>query len=152
MKRAFHVVYTALALNFIIPVMIYIFDPAGAVASFAQIGELVGGVTYAHSEDSVLWRVLGIANVATLGFCCVLLQVNLRRYFAALLPLVFLKSMASLGFLAAFAFEPNPSYLAACLFDALTVAAMWFFATRAHRTLRAASDAPRATPSTAVPA
>lgn len=83
----------------------------------------------------MLWRVLGIANVATLGFCCVLLQVNLRRYFAVLLPLLFLKSMASVGFLVAYASEPHPSYLAACLFDALTVAAMWFFATRAHRAL-----------------
>lgn len=135
MKRAFHVVYTALALNFILPVIVYIFDPAQAVSSFAQIGDVFGGVPYPHSEDSMLWRVLGIANVATLGFCCVLLQVNLRKYFVVLIPLCFLKSMASLGFLIAFFFEPHPAYLAAFLFDALTVGAMWFFATRAHRVL-----------------
>jgi len=135
MKRAFHVVYTALALNFIIPVLIYIFDPQGAVAGFVQVGQLFSATPYPHSEDSMLWRVLGIANVATLGFSCVLLQVNLRRYFAALLPLLFLKSMASVGFLVAYVSEPHPSYMAACLFDAITVAAMWFFATRAHRAM-----------------
>lgn len=136
MKRAFHIVYTALALNFIVPVMIYVFDPADAVSSFAEIGQLFG-VEYAHTEDSVFWRVLGIANVATLGFCCVLLQLNLQKYISVLLPLVFLKGCASLGFGVAFAFEPNPAYLAACLFDALTVAAMWYFARAAHRALDA---------------
>lgn len=137
MKRAFHLVYTILALNFFLPVLVYVFAPDAAVESFAAVGRTFG-VPYAHSEDSVLWRVLGIANVATLGFCCVLLQVDLRRWYPVLVPLVFLKGAASVGFLAAFAFEPNPAYLAASLFDALTVGAMIFFATRAHRALEAA--------------
>lgn len=131
-KRAFHVVYTILAANFIIPVLIYIFAPERAVASFAGVGLAFGAGPYPHTEDSMLWRVLGIANVATLGFCCVLLQIDLRRYYAALLPLLFLKSAASLGFLIAFVFEPYPSYLAASLFDGVTVAAMAFFASRAR--------------------
>jgi len=135
-KTAFHVVYTILALNFILPVLGYIFAPEASVASFASIGEVFGVDSYPHTEDSMFWRVLGIANVATLGFCCVLLQVDLRRWYPVLVPLIFLKSMASLGFLAAFVFaEPHPSYLAACLFDAATVAAFWFFATRARRVL-----------------
>jgi hypothetical protein len=135
MKAAFHVVYTALALNFILPVLGYVFAPDQAVGAFAELGQTLGGGAYPHTEDSVFWRVLGIANVATLGFCCVLLQVDLRRFFPALWPLLFLKSMASLGFGVAFLLEPFPAYLAACVFDALTVGAMAFFATRAHRHL-----------------
>ncbi len=134
MKRAFHIVYTLLALNFILPVFVYVLAPEHAVHNFGEIGRLFG-VPYAHTEDSVLWRVLGIANVATLGFCCVLLQLDLKRYYAALWPLLFLKSAAALGFGVTCLFEWNPAYLAACLFDGLTVTAMYFFASRALRTM-----------------
>jgi len=135
MKRAFHVVYTVLALNFILPTMTYIVDPASAVAGFASISELFG-VPYTHSEDSVLWWVLGTANVATLGFCCVLLQVDLQKWFPVLTPLVFLKACASVGFAAVFVWvEPLPSYLAASVFDAVTVLTMVVFAVAAKREL-----------------
>jgi hypothetical protein len=135
MKTAFHVVYTVLALNFLIPVLFYVFDGAGTVETWAWLGEFLGGETYAHTEDSMFWRVLGIANVATLGFCCVLLQLDLRKWFPVLTPLVFLKGCASFGFGVAFVLEGYPQFLAACLFDAVTVAAMLFFAIRARRVL-----------------
>jgi hypothetical protein len=82
-----------------------------------------------------LWRVLAIANVATLGFCCVLLQLDLKHWFPVLTPLVFLKSCASIGFGIHFLVEPMPSYLAACVFDGVTVGAMLFFAIAAKREL-----------------
>jgi len=135
MKTAFHVVYTALALNFFIPVLFYVFDGAGTLETWTWLGELLGGGPYGHTEDSVFWRVLGIANVATLGFCCVLLQLDLKKWFPVLTPLVFLKGSASFGFGVAFVLEGYPQYLAACLFDAVTVGAMLFFAIRARRTL-----------------
>ena len=109
MKPAFHVVYTLLALNFWIPVLVYVFAPDVAIGQFAALGEPFGA-GYPHTEDSVFWRVLGIANVATLGFCCVLLQVDLKRFFPVLFPLVFLKGSATIGWLAAFAVEPQPQY------------------------------------------
>ncbi len=128
-------VYAILTLNFWIPVVGYIVDPGGAVAAFAGIGELFG-VPYPHSEDSVLWWVLGVANVSTLGFCCALLWWDVRRWFAVLVPLVYLKGWAALGFAAAFALvEPHPSYLAASLFDSLTVGAMIASAVAARREL-----------------
>ena len=133
MKKYFHIVYTILALNFFIPVISYAVDPSQMVTQFIGISEFFGVTGYPHSEDSVLWRVLAIANVTTLGFLCVLLQVNLKKWYLCLVPLVFLKGMASLGFLVAYIIEPYPSYLAACLFDALTVGLMWFFASRAYR-------------------
>lgn len=133
MKLAFHVVYTALALNFFIPVVFYVLDGPGTIAQWAWLGETLGGPPYTHSEDSVFWRVLGIANVATLGFCCVLLQADLKRWFPVLAPLVFLKGCAAVGFLVAWLVEPYPQYLAACVFDTVTVAAMLFFAFQARR-------------------
>ncbi|MCC7385181.1 MAG: hypothetical protein IT384_25260 [Deltaproteobacteria bacterium] len=135
MRRAFHLIYTLLALNFLIPVVFYAVDPGGTLAQFTELNQLLGGTGYTFSEDSVLWRVLAIANVSTLGFCCVLLQVDLQKYYPVLLPLVFLKSMAALGFLVAFIVEGYPAFLAASLFDSLTVGAMLFFATRAHAEL-----------------
>lgn len=133
MKKTFHIVYTILALNFLIPVITYAVNPSMMINQFVGISEFFGVTGYPHSEDSVLWRVLAIANVTTLGFLCVLLQLNLKKWYPCLVPLVFLKGMASFGFLVAYIVEPFPSYLAASLFDALTVGLMWFFATRAYR-------------------
>ena len=133
MKKAFHVVYTILALNFLIPVIMYAVSPHESLVQFTNIGAALGSLSYPHSEDSVLWRVLAIANVTTLGFCCILLQVNLKKWYPCLIPLVFLKGMAALGFLVAYFFEPYRGYLAGTALDSLTVAAMWFFATRAYK-------------------
>src|SRR5579863_84234 len=121
MKKAFHVVYTILALNFFIPVIFYAINPHGTIEQFTAMGTFLGSPVYPHSEDSVMWRVLAIANVTTLGFCCVLLQVDLKRWFPCLIPLVFLKSMAALGYLIAFLFEPYRGYLAGTALDAVTV-------------------------------
>lgn len=128
-------VYTILAINFIIPTLIYIFAPDYAVARFAALGTAFG-VPYTHTEDSVLWRVLAIANVATLGFVCVFAQVDIRKHWPALYPLWFLKSMAVLGFLVAYAIEPFPGYLGAALLDGVTVTLMVVFARGALRETR----------------
>lgn len=129
-------IYAVLTLNFWIPVCVYILDPQAAVASFGDIGTALGFGPYGHTEDSVLWYVLGVANVSTLGFCCALLWWDVRRWFAVLVPLVWLKGWASLGFLVYFAVvEPWPSYLAASVFDGLTVVTMIASAVAAKREL-----------------
>jgi len=139
-KRWFHVVYTILALNFIIPATLYAVAPRFALQSFWRIGDLFG-VPYMHSEDSVFWRVLAVANVYMLGFVCVLLQVDIKKYWAAIYPLTFLKAMASLGFLVAFFFEPYPGYLGAFLLDGVTFALMIIFARGARREVDARTSA-----------
>lgn len=138
MKRWFHVVYTILALNFFIPAALYAFAPDFALQSFWQIGD-VFGVVYLHTEDSVFWRVLAVANVTMLGFTCVLLQVDIKKYYAALYPLGFLKLMASLGFGLAFLLEPYPGYLGAFLLDGMTLALMIIFARGALREVEQAA-------------
>lgn len=134
MKLAFHVVYTALALNFWIPVLFYIVDPAGSIAQFAALGELLGGPAYPHTEDSMFWYVLGVANVATLGFCCVALQIHPRRWFPMLYPLAFLKGCATVGWFAAWLADGLPQYLAASVFDGVTVLLFVVFGIIGYRT------------------
>ncbi len=135
MKRAFHIVYTILALNFLIPAVLYAAAPDTALSLFIQTGDFFG-VAYPYTEDSGLWRILACANVFTLAFVCVLLQIDLLRFWAALYPLVFLKSMAALGFAVAWLTGGQyPGYLAAFLLDAVTAAAMIFFAAKAREEL-----------------
>lgn len=140
MKTAHRIVFAVLVLNFWIPTLFYIFAPHGAIAQFVAVGAPFGAPPYPHTEDSVFWRVLGIANVATLGFCCFLLMWNAKRWFDVLVPLAFLKGMSALGWFVAWFAEPMPQDLIAGLFDALTVATMVFFGIAGRRALERAED------------
>lgn len=143
MKTVHRLVFAALVLNFWIPTLFYIFDPHGAIAQFVALGHPFNAPPYPHTEDSVFWRVLGIANVATLGFCCLLLMLDAKRWAGVLLPLAFLKSMSALGWFVAWFAEPMPQYLIAGVFDALTVATMVYFGIAGRRALeRAAAQRP----------
>ncbi|MBM3266743.1 MAG: hypothetical protein FJZ01_03755 [Candidatus Sericytochromatia bacterium] len=132
---AFHVVYTVLALQFLVPALIYAFAPGVAVAEYARLGPMLGGGAYPHTEDSTLWRVLAVANVLTLAFCCALIQVDLRKWFPVLTPLVFLKGTAAVGLLLAWFAEPFPGHLAGCVLDTVTVALLLYFGINARRAL-----------------
>lgn len=144
MKTVHKLVFAALCLNFWIPVLIYVFDPAGAIGQFAALGDWLGAPPYPHTEDSIFWRVLGIANVATLGFGCFLLMLDAKRWQGVVLPIAFLKAMATVGWMVAWLVEGMPQYLAAGLFDALTVAAIVGFGHAGARALEA-EDPPAAT-------
>lgn len=131
--RNFVIVYTILALNFILPAISYYADPDAATSSAYGIGSILGADRSA-SEDSYIWWILGAGNVMTLGVMCALLLVNLRRFYPILPALVTLKGLSSLGFLAVYVAGPhNPAFLAFGLFDGLTVIVMIWFAVRAKR-------------------
>ncbi len=135
--RNFRIVYTILALNFIIPAFAYLFAPELAWSSLLGVAELFGGRDYPHPETSLYWRILGAGNVMTLGFMCGLLLLDLRRYYPTLVPLVFLKGCSAFGFLGVYLLLlPFPLFLVAFLFDGLTMAAMVYFARAAYHTLR----------------
>ena len=137
--RNFQLVFTILTLNFAIPTLAYIFAPHLAVEQFLAINDALGGAAYEYAEaelTSRLWRYLGAANVATLALMCLLLQLNLRRYFAVLLPLTFMKSLAATLWLAGFVAHPEyPVFLAAALLDYGSSAAFVYFATGAKRAI-----------------
>lgn len=140
--RSFQLVYALLALNFLIPAATYAWAPQLAVEQYLQANALLGGTAYLHHEsDSHLWRYLAAANVMTLGVMCVLLMANLRRFYAVLWPLTFMKAFAALSWLGGFVQEPHtPVFLGAFLLDGVTCVAFVVFARRAHADIVAIPD------------
>jgi hypothetical protein len=143
--RNFQIVFLILTLNFAIPTLSYVFAPEVAVSQFLAINEALGGAAYpwAGAEvDSRLWRYLGAANVATLALMCLLLQINLRRFYAVLVPLTFMKALAATLWLAGFIAHPGYRvFLAAAILDYVTSAAFVIFAGRARRQIEGMDDA-----------
>lgn len=130
---AFRIAYTILAANFIVPSILYAVAPDRALESFTELGSTLGGGEYPWSEESRFWHVLGTGNVATLGFCCVLLLVDLERFWPVLYPLVFLKGCSVVGFFVAWIASGYPAFLAATVFDLVTCCAFVYFARGARR-------------------
>ena len=133
--RAFKIVYSILALNFFIPALFHSLAPQAAAQSFMDLGLPFGVTTYPFSEESMFWRVLGIGNVATLGFCCALLLRDLKNNYPVLVPLVFLKGVSVLGFACAYFSYWHPAFIVAVIFDGITLWAMIYFARRGYREL-----------------
>ena len=134
--KSFKVVYTFLTLNFFIPAIYYCFDPAGAVDTYYSLASLVGSsATQPVSEESRFWLIMGIGNVATLGFLCLLILRDLRANYNMLLPLCFLKGCSIVGFFIAWVSHRHPSFLIGVIFDLVTIFCMIFFAKRAYSEL-----------------
>ena len=132
--RNFQIVFTVLTLNFAVPAFVYTFTPTMAVESILQVNQLMGGGTYPFDEtSSELWRILAAANVAVLAFMCLLLQLDLRKWYAVLAPLCFLKAYAALGLAGIYLLHTDvPFFLAGTLLDGVTLAVIYTFSTRAH--------------------
>lgn len=138
--RRFQLVFTLLTLNFLIPSIGYVLAPDAAIDSFRRIGAWFGADAYAVAEQSIVWRTLGATNVATLGVMCLLLQVDVRRFYPVLFPLLFMKGATALLFLLQWAFVlPYPGFLAVALWDGFAVFLMAWFAPRARAALAGAS-------------
>lgn len=134
--RQFQAVFTFLTLNFLIPSVGYALAPEQAIDAFRGMGALLGAADYPVSEHSLVWRTLGATNVATLGVMCLLLQLDLRRFYPVLWPLVFMKGSTALLFLGQYCFAlAYPGFLAVFFWDALAVVLMVGFAPRARRAL-----------------
>jgi len=136
--RDFQIVYTALALNFLFPSLVYALNPVGAIRRFERIGILLGGGEYglAAGEAGYVWRLLAAGNVLSLAFKCALLQFDLKRFYPVLVPLVFMKCLAALAFLIVFLFAYRyPAFLVVALYDGLSIFLMLYFAIRARRSL-----------------
>ncbi len=138
--RNFQLVFTVLTLNFVIPSISYLVAPEAALKSVHQLSDLFG-VPYTACEDGHFWRFLAFSDVATLGFICLLLQLNIRRWYPALLPLMFLKSCSvfASAYVGLFQYQ-HPFFICPVVLDSVTVAAMGFFASRAHRQIRGRPD------------
>ena len=135
--RDFQAVYTVLTVNFFVPAVVYLFAPDLAYGELDRLCAIFGWDLMTASErGSEFWRFLGFSNVFTLGFMCLLMQVNLRRWYSILLPLLVLKGASVVGAAWLFVFgSGHPFFALAVLFDGVTVAAMVGFARRAHAAL-----------------
>ena len=131
--RNFQIIFTLLTLNFLIPSISYAIRPEVVAAGFADLNATLGGLPQAFPEEqSRFWRYLGSANVMTLALMCALLQLDLRRFFPVLLPLMFLKGYNASLFLFGFlADHTYPALLFTFFWDGLAVFLFWFFASRA---------------------
>ncbi len=140
--RAFQVVFTALSLNFIIPAFVYTVAPQAAMDQFLQLNALLGGAEYTFPEAaSRVWRYLAAANVMTLGLMCLLLQIDLRRLYAVLIPLAFMKGYAATCWLVGWVLSPQYRvFLAAAVLDYFTTFAFLWFAKRARQEVLSAKQ------------
>lgn len=134
---AFQAVYTFLTLNFLVPSIAYL------VAPDLVLGQIRDGLALAglppfplEGEHGFIWRTLAGTNVLALAFMCLLLQIDLRRFFPLLLPLAFLKGTTAVAFLLQYALAlRHPFFVAIFLWDGLAVFLMLFFASRARAAL-----------------
>jgi hypothetical protein len=140
--RNFQIVFALLTLNFVIPAFSYSFSPQTAMNQFLQVNSVMGGTEYDFPEaESRVWRYLAAADVMTLGFCCLLLQLDLRRNFAVLVPLTFMKGYATLSWAGGWIAAPQYRFfLAAALLDLVTCTAFLWFAIRARREIEGRDD------------
>lgn len=130
---AFRVVYAVLTLNFVIPAVSYVVEPAALLRSMDLINRMLGGGPFMDAAPPVgVWHMLAVGNVMTLGFMCALLFHDLRRFYPALPALAFLKGFSSLYSLAIGIEHRLPVFLFVFVLDGVTTFAMIFFAVRAH--------------------
>ena len=127
-----------LTLNFLIPSFSYFFAPDLAFDQFKKLGALLGGVEYPLAEQSHLWRVLAAGNVFTLGFMCLLLQLNVKRFAPIVPAFVVLKAYSALGYLYVFLFlVPYRLFAAVFVWDGIAVCLVFFLSRRALREIAA---------------
>jgi hypothetical protein len=134
--RNFQFAYTVLTLNFLIPATSYLVAPDMMVQSVHDLGALLTDAPYTACEDSHMWRFLAVSDVLTLGFMCLLLQLNLRRWYPVLLPLLFCKgsSVVASAYVGLFQY-PHAFFICPVVLDSVTCLAIWFFASRARKVI-----------------
>ncbi len=130
-----------IALQFIIPAVGYIVDPAGAVAVLERIDAALGAgpppLSHAVAlgalspEGAQLWHMLAVGNVMTLGFLCLLIRKDVVRFLPALPALAFLKAFSALYALCIAGAHRMPAFAAVFVLDGGTTILMVVLALRA---------------------
>lgn len=115
--RNFQIVYSLLAAQSLALAAGFLWAPDFIVDGFVRLGSWMGGEYYPLYERSYLWRMLAAAQVMTPGFICLFLQLDVKRHWAALYPLIFMRVITAAAYLAVFA--------AVLTFPAFFVVAVW---------------------------
>lgn len=131
--RVFQVAYLALALNFLIPAASYALRPAIALATLDRLNQALGGGPIVEAGD--VWHMLAVGNVMTLGVMCAMILLDLRRFYAVVPALAFLKGFSATYSLVLAPTRHVPVFYAVFLLDGLSTLVMIATATRAKRDL-----------------
>ena len=87
-------------------------------------------------EQGYIFRELAAGNVLTLGFLCLLMLWDMRRYQALIPMFVVLKGFSALAYLYVYLLKLRyPLFLAVFFWDSLAVFLVVFFGLRAQRAL-----------------
>jgi hypothetical protein len=131
--RNAQLLFAALTVTFGVASVVYAAFPGFVTGQFALMDALLGGDTAGYPEpQNRVWTSLAAANVATLCLMSWHLLRDLRRHRSMHLPLLFMKTVSALQFLAWFAAFPGArSLLVAFASDILTGVAIWWLPRRA---------------------
>jgi hypothetical protein len=135
--------FGALTVGFGVASVVYATVPGMVVQQFALWDRLLGGGAEYPETQNRIWISLAAANVATLSLMSWLLWQDMWKNRAIHLPLLFMKTTSATLFVLWWLATPGArSLLVAAVGDFATGAAIWYFPTRAFRSL----DAPEAAP------
>lgn len=135
--KQFRIVYTFLAVQFLLPAFSYMVSPATTIATLDTINRMLGGGPYVYVEaGGSLWHMLAVGNVMTLGFMCAMMAWDLERWYGMLPALAFLKGFSAVYSLALGFVHHVPMFWAVFVLDGVTTLVIVFFARRAHRAIR----------------
>ncbi|MBS2029127.1 MAG: hypothetical protein JST54_14585 [Deltaproteobacteria bacterium] len=140
--RVFQVGYVLLAANFIMPAASYIVAPQLALGTLDRINVLLGGGHLPPGPGGELWHMLAVGNVMTLGFLCLLILIDLERYYPALPALAFLKAFSAFYSLQLGLSLHLPAFEGIFVLDGTTTIALVALAVAAHRGLHPDDVAP----------
>ncbi len=138
MKRPrfwFQVVFTYLSAQFVVGGLTYLVAPEAAHRGLEDLARRLGAADEVALvvHESLVWRTLAGTNVLTLGAMCLLLQLDVKRFFPVLYPLVFMKGATAIAFLVTGVRLDLRVLVAAGLYDAFNVLLMLIFAPAARR-------------------
>lgn len=132
--RNFQIAYAVLAAQSLALAAGFLWAPDAVVDGFVRLGGLMGGEYYPLYERSYLWRMLAAAQVMTPAFICVFLQLDIKRHWAALYPLIFIRAVTAAAYLAVFAAVLTfPAFFAAAVWDIAAGFILIYFARAGRR-------------------
>ena len=138
--RNFQLVFGLLILMFGYSSITYTFMPAMTMESFSMINQILGGGELnLPDQQSDFWRLLGCGNVVALCLCCVMLSLNIKRFYPVVYPLLLMKGFVGFSWLYIFIKDTSvPFFGIAAGLDVVTFFVILYFPRKARRAIEEA--------------
>jgi hypothetical protein len=140
--RNFQMVFVVLTLMFTSSTITYTLMPAMTMESFSTINQILGGgELQLPDSESQFWRLLGCGNVAALMLCCLLLLINIKRFYPVVYPLLLMKGFVGFSWLYIYLQDTSiPFFGVAAGLDVLTFFVILYFPRKAMDALKEADE------------